>query len=436
MGTALISRLAGVGITGLLACSSARAELSLGVEAGAGYTDNIRRVEHGKDDEKIGVLGVDLSWSEKTRRVEGDALIDLSYNEYLDDTYDGEVLGTADGTLTIGIIPERLAWLFQDSFGQVQSDPFAPVTPETRENLNYFTTGPSLSMRLGSAASMQIFGRYALSSYEDSPLDSKQTSGGLGLFRELSSRSTVGLNVSVERVRYDDTPESDFDREGAFLSYALNGARTEISTELGYSRLKPESGDTDGGLYASISLSRTLSSSSTLYVDAGRQFTDSGEALRSSIEGGSIGDASVTATDDPFENTYAGVRWAFVRHRTGLNLGVRWEQDRYEVQTLLDRTRVAYDAGVSRRLGPTLDLGLNVSLNDEEFDNTNFDSKELIVRGNLSWQAGRRLGLTLSLERHDRSASDASDYKENRVFLTLNYRPIAAPTPGAGRAAR
>ena len=37
--------------------------------------------------------------------------------------------GPANGTLALAIVPETLQWVFQDSFGQAQSDPFAPASP-------------------------------------------------------------------------------------------------------------------------------------------------------------------------------------------------------------------------------------------------------------------------------------------------------------------
>lgn len=434
MGTELISRLAGVGVTGLLVCSAAHADLTVGVEAGAGYTDNIRRVDQGAVDEKIAVVGLDLDWVERTRRIDGNAQVDLSYNEYLDDTFDGEVLGTANASVTLGIVPERFTWLVQDSFGQAQSDPFAPVTPETRENLNYFTTGPDLLLRLGSAANLRVFGRYSLTQYENSPLDSTQKGGGGGIFRELSPRSTVGVNVVSERIEFDDNPASDYDRQGAFLSYNIDGGRTDINAELGYSRLKPENGDDDGGLFASLTVQRRMTAASTLRFEAGRQFTDSGESLRNAVVGSSVGGVNVTASSDPFQNTSAGLSWTFARHRTGLTLGASWEEDRYERQTQFDRNRITYAASFTRRLSQVLDLTLSASLDDENFNSAGLDSEEMFLRADLSWQLGRRFGLALSVDRSDRSTSSGlGEFTENRVFLMLTYRPRTAPELGSTR---
>src|SRR5688572_10032717 len=172
---------AAAGIAALLVTAPARAELTGVAEAGVGYSDNIGRVPSNETDETIGTVGLELDWSERTRRIRGDATVDLSYYEYMDDTFDSEVLGTANGTLALAIVPETFQWVFQDSFGQAQSDPFAPASPTTREDLNYFSTGPDLTVRFGSTGFGRVFGRWSQTSYERSPLDAERTSGGVAV---------------------------------------------------------------------------------------------------------------------------------------------------------------------------------------------------------------------------------------------------------------
>lgn len=420
-----IGRLVWAGATGLLfGAAAANADVSYSLEAGMGYSDNIERVPTNEQDEKIGTVAVDLAWTERTRRLTADADVDLSYFEYLDNTFESEVVGTADGLFTVGIVPERFTWLFQDSFGQAQTDPFTPITPDNRENLNYFTTGPDVIVRLGSAGALRLFGRYADTDYERSPLDAERTSAGLALARQPSQRSELAINAISEQIDFADETNPDYDRDSAFISYRLDGSRTDINTELGYTWLEPADGAKTGGLLANLSVIRDLSAASTLQLDLGTQFTDASDALRSAIEGGAVGGPDVTATADPFEGRFVSLRWAFSRNRTGLTLGASWNEDRYEQQTQLDRTRVAYEAIFTRRMASSLDLMLMAVLNDEEFDTTGLTSDELNVVARLNWRIGRALGLALSVERSDRDSSTGlGEYVENRAFLTLTYKP-------------
>jgi uncharacterized protein (PEP-CTERM system associated) len=173
-------------------------------------------------------------------------------------------------------------------------------------------------------------------------------------------------------------------------------------------------------------LGRELSAASNIWLTFGTQLTDAAEALRASVSGPTAvgGAADVTATADPFERRSVAAGWNFSRNRTTIDLGVAWDEDKYETQSILDRTAVAWNASLTRNLSPLLTVGVLASLTDEEFDTTGQSADELRYGANLDWRFARRLGLRLLAERYDRDSSDPQgEYVENRVFLTLFYRP-------------
>jgi len=429
--------LTGVAAVVAMACGSgARAEVQYGLEAGAGYTDNIQRTADNEVDETIILAGVDLTWLQERPRLNADVRVDLNYNEYVDDAADSELTGHANGAIVFGVVPDRFTWLLEDSFGQAQQDPIAAATPANRENINYFTTGPNLIFRLGSAAALRLLGRYSLSTYEDSPLDSERTSGGFVLSRDLSARSLLALNGTVEEVDFDNPANTDFDRKVASLSYTINASRTDITAEVGYSWIERDvAADAEtGGALVRLEIVRRVSAASTVNLTAGTQLTDASEALRgelggidTGIGGGGGGGAAVTATDDTFENRFASAGWQFVRQRTSMGLDVAWEDDSYDTQPQLDSERLIYVANVGRQLGRAGNVQLSATFTNEDFPVTNDETEELRLGAALSWRLGRNVGLTLTGERLDRESTDeAGDSIENRVFLTLFYRPLPA----------
>jgi hypothetical protein len=415
---------AAAGIVALLVTAPAHADLTGVAEAGVGYSDNIGRVPANETDETIGTVGLELDWIERTRRIRGDATVDLSYFEYLDNTYDSEVLGTANGTLALAIVPETLQWVFQDSFGQAQSDPFAPTTPATREDLNYFSTGPDLTLRLGSTGFGRLFGRWSTTTYERSPLDAERTTAGVALGRRASPRSELSLNAVTESVDFDQAFNTDFDRDSVFLGWNLDASRTVIDAQLGYTWLERDGADKTGNALVNVVVTRDLSASSVLALTLGTQLGDAGDSLRTELQGGVVGGGGtqITATADPFENRLASLEWRYNRGRTGFSLGTSWTEEEYETQTQLNRTRLAYTASVSRRLASAVDFEIFGTLENEEFDNTDLTSDELRMGAVLNWRAWRTLGLRLTAERYDRDTSNGTgEYQENRAFLTLAY---------------
>lgn len=414
------------------AATPAQAELDFSVEAGVGHSDNISRVPTGEIDETIATAGVDLTWDVSRPRLEGEATVDLNYFDYLDDTYSSEVVGTANGAVVLGLVPDRFTWLVQDSFGQARSDPFTPVTPGSRENINYFTTGPDVIVALGNTGRLRLFGRYSSSEYERSLLDSERLSGGVAVARRLSARSEVAFNAVTERVEFKDDFNIDQDRDNLFVSYTLDGSRTNMQIEAGYTWLELEDGEEDDGALLRVSLGRELSASSNVWLTFGTQLTDAAEALRASVSGPTAvgGAADVTATADPFERRSVAAGWDFSRNRTSIDVGVEWDEDRYETQSALDRTALAWNASIQRNISPLLTVGLLTSLTDEEFDTINQSADELRYGATLDWRFARRVGLRLLAERYDRDSSDPlGEYVENRIFLTLFYRPNRPDRP-------
>jgi hypothetical protein len=423
-------RKAGLVIVGMACCQSAIADLSYRVDAGLGYSDNIRRTAVEETSEQIAVAGLELQWLERTRRLEADVGVSGDYLHYRDDTFEDEFVGTANGQMILGIVPERFTWLVQDSFGQTQSDPFAPTTPETREDINYFTTGPDLIANLGASNTMRLYGRYSDTHYERSLLDSERTGAGVILARQLSGQNQIALQGVEERTRFDDIPLSDFDRRNAFLTYTSTGARTQLVLEGGYSWITRQDDSEMSGPLARVDLTREVSAASTFTLSFGTQFSDASQSLRGAVESAPAGGTTdVVASPDPFENRFASVGWNFNRNRTGFGLRAAWNQDRYETQSVdiadlqSDRTSWTYELTFSRRLSANVTTNLIGAFTDEEFDATGATSEELRVGGALDWQFGRHVGISLSAEHFERRSSDAAtDFDENRGFLTLFYR--------------
>jgi hypothetical protein len=424
----------------LLAVGAARADITYEVEAGVGHSDNVTRTDAAQTDDSLASLGLNLNWRERTRRLQGDVVTDVSYVEYLDDTYDAEVIGNANANLVFAIVPETFTWQLQDSFGQARTNPFEPVTPDNRENINYFTTGPDVRFRLGSQMTLQVYGRYTTTDYEESPLDSERTSAGLGLFRDLSAASRVGINAVVDESEFDDAVTPSYERRSTYLSYDLTAGRTQVAAQVGYSEVEIDGQEGDGGALVNIRVTRDLSASSSLMVSASRQFTDAGEALGGmaggefggGAGGGLGGGGELTASGAPYEGTDYAVAWQFEKRRTSVNLGVNWSESDYETQPLLNRKSRSYFGSFGRQLRPTLRLELNMNYLSEEFASATFEAEDFETSLNLDWQMSRRLGLRVSAERYDHDTdSGTGEFVENRYFLYLTYLGGA----GAGSAA-
>lgn len=400
--------------------------LDFALLGGVNWSDNIRRTPRDEEDGAYSRTGVLLSYQRQSQRLNANINADVGYEHYFDDIYDSDVVGGLDGTAIFGIAPGRFEWLVQDNFGQVTTEPFAAVTPETRENINYFTTGPDVFIRLGSVTRLRLNGRYSNINYERSPLDNDRVGGGVGLERELSSASVASLNLRTHQTRYDENfPDADYDRDEASFAFLTQGARTRANLEVGYTRVSLADSDRESsGLLLRLSLERQLTPSARLGLTVGREFSDAGDVFRlqQGLAGVSQRAQSVLPISDPFTNEYATLRYELVGRRTGMGVGAGYFDESYESAVNADRTRWLADANIYRELSANTRVELLGSRVEEDARHMPGDYVELRGALGFSWQASRKVSFDLQVERVDRD-SDLADggYVENRAWLGVRY---------------
>jgi hypothetical protein len=410
-----------------------------GVDAGVTEADNVTLVENNKVSQTIALVDVDFELKQQTRLLEAFAKGDFSYLDYLQNAYGSQFLGRFDGSLRAALIPEKLTWFFQDDFGQAALDPFQPVTPSNLENVNYFSTGPDLTLNLGPTGFFDLSARYARVQFQTSPYNSNRVQGSIAIGEQLSAISAVSLNVDSERVLFANTAlNEDYDRTNAFVRYALKGSRTELSIDLGATEVVNSAESTTGGL-ARASLSRRLSQSAIVTLTAGHVLTDAGSAF-SSLQGGAIGivgNAPAPQTAATYTDNYVAADWEYVRGRTKVGLSGRYERDSYGGEETLDNSRGGGEFSVTRQLSRAFEAQLLGRLYKTNYTHLtpmlvvagSPDYYDQLIAASLAWRLGRGFEVRLRAE-HDARVTTGNDtgYKDNRGTLTIGYRPRPTTT--------
>ncbi len=399
-----------------------------GLTIGGSWSDNITLLPGDGIDGVTGSAGMNLGFHHERRRLKTDIDVNARYEHYIDNEFDSEVLGGLNGSLVFGLVPKRVEWFVQDSFGQVRISPFAATTPDNREDINYFTTGPDITLALTRSTAFRLSGRYSNVNYELTDLDANRFGGTLALIRGLNSPRSISFQAGAERVEFDTMSfTGGYDYHYALVRYQARGSRTDLTADIGYGAIA-DGGESSDGVQLQLSATRQLSASSSLRLDAGSRFSDAGELFRSGQDSGgvSIETGAALASRDAFESRYAIFGWDFSRNRTGFGLSIRGSNDTYEQTRSLDRKRFGYEGYFTRRLSPVLGLRLHGAMVNEKFDLSGFDSDELRLGVALIRQVGATLQWTAQFDRIDRDSSlVATEYQENRISLFLTWTPLA-----------
>jgi hypothetical protein len=447
-------------IFGTESSNAGAGRLAYGVDAGLGETDNVSLAPVIKVSQTIATVDADFDIKRQSSRLDVDAKGNFADYDYLQGAYGNQLLGRFDGVAHLALIPQRLTWVLADDFGQAALDPFVPTTPGNIEDINYVSTGPDLAMRVGGTGFLDGSVRIARATYQTSPFNSNRVLGSLAAGLQLSARSSVSLNGVAERVLFDNTVvNGDFNRTSGYVRYEVQGARTNLSVDLGATKISqnasagtsivvvspsgssitepvtiPQSAYSTTGPLARIAVSRTLSSSTSLTVSGGRELTD-GTSSFGNIQSGAIGVVGTVPallTSSSYTSDFGSVLWKFARNRTTIGVSGHWGKDVYISQPQFDVTRVGGEVNVERKLSRAFALQVLGRYYRNDYPNATVQTlnggspkyDDEIVAAMVSWRYGRALEVRLRAEHtsHNTPGLDQG-YRENRAFLTIGYRP-------------
>ena len=424
--------LAGGAISMLLVPSLSRAvDVGATAELGVGRTDNIARTDTNPIDEDIVTGGLLLTLTEESRNVQADILARAVRYMYQDNTFDDETLGTVNGQVLFTSDNGGFGWLIQDTYGQQIIDVFRPITPNNRENVNVFTTGPDFRIPAGQQNSVVFNLRYTDIAYEVRPQDNDRRSATVQLRRQSTPNRAIALFVTGDDIRYDDqTVNFDLDRLQAFGRLDVTSPRTNMTLDIGWVEIESDITESDG-LLAALTLNRQVSPSATLGIAGGTRFSEAGDIFSEFQGPGDRGvgvfdndaTADVENTSDPFRLNYANIDYFYETGRTTFGVGGGWRDEDYEVRDDLNRSLTNINVNVQRRLSTRFRVQAYVRFGKRDFETIGQEDDDLELGALFGLDVGRRLSFNLEATRFERDSNvQAASFKENRFFLTVQYR--------------
>jgi len=395
---------------------------NLDFRIGAEYRDNARRTEENEIDDTIALVGVTLNVAHESARFSGYIIGDFEFRRYIEDSFEDDNYSSASAMAKFQLAPQVLSWVIEDQYGTLISDPFRARTPDNLENINSFSTGPDFTMRMGSRTSITFGARYTDTTFEISNDDNTMLRGNLALVRTLTANRSLSVNVSADRIEYDETLLfSDYDRNSIFVQFNSAISRGSIEVRLGTNEIR-DFGEKSTGTLAGLSWNRELSASSEFSLGYDRGFSDAGNIFRRFQQPG-VGDPQLTvANGEPFENQQVWAEYAYVRGGTSANIHLSWDDDDYLSTTARDRSRYRLLAEFARRIATSWEARLTLDFERFEFNAGTREDDDTGVTLGVSRDLNRRLRIDFDLFRDERNSNEPSQsHVDNGGRLTLTY---------------
>jgi hypothetical protein len=431
--------------------------------SGVTYSDNVARAPVKTSDTTL-TVGATGSLFKDEGRLYANVRASAWYEEYLDNTFDGELLGSLGAQLRYEFVPERFSWWLENTYGQTTQDTFQPASPGNRINANFFSTGPDFTMPLGDVGGVRLAGRYELNTFDDpSQLDEERVRGNVSLFRRFAPTVTGSIVGSLSETTFRGGSVAvgpgeladGYDIRELFGRLEARRARQALSADLGVTEVEQRGIKESSPLYR-VNFYRRLSPALSLNLGLSQEYRSGSSILQDAIQGVRVVNdqvvfippgvdptfvynviADTANRNQPVKYRAASATLDYVRPRTTVSVrgSIGEERVQFSGQEL---DRDTHDLGVSasRRIRPNVTGTVSVAYYDRKFVTLDGGDEDLTASVQASWQYTSRLAFNFGY-RYSQRRSDLDsqfDFDENMLFFGLSYgppRPSMFANPGA-----
>lgn len=391
---------------------------------GVTHSDNLlrSRTEEASDTVVDAGVGARIAMGGRIFRLDGDAA--FRHREFTEHTVGSENLPAVNLRASANLVPEVLAWIADESMGQVAPQPFDSLTPDDQQTASYFSTGPSLYLPIGTRGRFESDLRYGLVNYSGSAVDSRRYSGEVGLGRLLTPTNTVSVNYTRKRVEYDQRSVPTSTSDAAFVRYSVNSSRSQLVGEAGTESSQVGPGGTTREPHLVLGLQRRISRRTTLSVEFAHGYSDAAENLRvdlrDTFNAGGVQNILVVA--EPFKSDRGYLNLVRGGGRMMIALQVDGARERYSTRTNLNRNIYGAGIAIDYQLSSLTSAAVKVTLQKEALVNDSLSSRYGSATIGLNRRFGPSVRCTLGVQ-HLQASGNVDRYRESRILLSLTYSP-------------
>lgn len=405
--------------------------LGLGYE----YSDNINR--RAADPVSGGTITpfFDIAATEDGETLQANIVAAMGYDYYTPDELDSNFYVNGGANLIWSIQPERWLWTLDNYASQEPIDIFATESPDNVQNTNVFSTGPTFLYRFSEAMSGRARLRY-VNTYaeEDEDFNSDRFVFDARMVRDLTEVSALSFNGSAEVVNLDEpTPTApDFNRYALYGGYDWRSTRTTLHADFGWNWVDFDGLDSRDGPLARFGAEVAVTPISTFDVAIEHQLSDTASDLAAAVpnadslllpqSAGGTGDSG-TIGSDVYEEDTLTLGYTRLGERFTLRASGYYSAEDYEYNELLNQKNRGVLATLDYRLTPLASIGVYGSLDWEDFDDADVDSREDEYGLRFQYSVLRNLDLNFELSQAERSSNEpTNEFDETRFYVAVIWR--------------
>lgn len=403
---------------------AAAPEFAWSIGGTAEHSSNPGRTAEAEDSGVIRTIEAELNVLRESRSVDLALEVGAARTRYPGNTFDDESLYFGYGELDLRLVPESVTWVVRNRFAQVREAELAADTPDNRQNVNAFVTGPDLRLPLTAVDAIRLSLRYGRYDFSEADVDNERQAATVGIERRVSARTNVSLNAGIERVDFEDEADAqvDFDRSSAFVRAERALPRGNLGLDLGYNEVRRDGLDDVSGPLVRLDAERRLAVDTTIGLALTAATTDPVSGLASSPEDPLAARIDrVTVTGEVGQIRRGELVLDTRTGRAAWRAGVGTSRESFDdPDREVDRNdgRLALDWRLTARLSAYAIASIEESRFEPEA------TRERLVNTGIGLERtfGRNLAVRVGASRYDQSFDDANDdIRDDRLLVTMRY---------------
>jgi len=400
------------------------------IDAGIERDDNVTLSETDRIEQDIYRAGLGFSIEQNSSTVQARINGRLDHRRY-EDVYANETDRMLDGRLNWMILPDRLGFVVEDSYGVQTIERFEPDSPDNRQQVNVLSLGPDLHFNLGQTLRGRAELRFIDSEAEvTEDFNSKRVAGAFRVIKDLDPTSSLSFSLQAQDIDFDnDQFARDLRRLEAYASYSRRFNRFDTLLEAGYARLDYDDGQTRNNPLLRAELGWRPSERSRFHASAANQFSDAATSALDAIAGAEPGipDSVLTGRNTVTPSVYELRSVQLAYDYTGVRTLISLAADTQKIDYVDPGSSNEESHGVSTSLSYLLRPSLTVRASASH-DRTRAivptarrENNRLYSLG-LDKQWSRHWSSSLQFSRYERTSSNAAvEFRQNLIYFSIAY---------------
>jgi hypothetical protein len=421
-----------IGIAAATACTGVRADpvldYTLGVEVEHDSNVNLSRT----DPVSQNILTPELTFGVKEQgsTLTADVAGTLQYRDYLGNAFGDEFRSLLSGVVDWSISPGRFDWVFEDYLGRQPVNVLASDAPTNQQQTNVFSTGPTLRAHFSDTLRGKLDLRYT-NTYADTTTDfnGDRLSAAAQLAYLFSLQSNIAAATTAAQVRYDDAASKlfEYDRYDVYAGYHDETRALKFDLAAGYSWLNFLHQSDDSGLLLRANAAWTPSATTTLGINASREFSDASQDLivdPSQLGNLGVGSGRNGAVVSPqvYVSEQVGFDFAHTQGDFRFDVAPFWRHIDYVGGNTLNQRSYGYIASVDWILRPTITLSAGAGREHRDYSDLSRTDDDKAYWLGLLWQQARHWSWRFRAANLSRDSTVFdSGYSDRAYTVSLTY---------------